>query len=85
MYIPLPWRNQAHPAQSHRPTQAFQAKREALVKVCAPGSRLLSDALVSVLFPADCRICSELLVNSRRVPICPKGLASFEQILSTAV
>lgn len=41
-----------------------------------------SDALVSVIFPADCRICSELLADSRRVPICPKCLASFERIPS---
>ena len=40
------------------------------------------DALVSVIFPADCRICGELLVDSRRVPICPKCLASFERIPS---
>lgn len=42
-----------------------------------------SDALVSVIFPADCRICSELLVDSRRVPICPRCLASFDRIPST--
>lgn len=41
-----------------------------------------SDALVSIIFPADCRICAELLVDSRRVPICPKCLASFERIRS---
>jgi len=39
-----------------------------------------SDALVSIIFPADCRICGELLVDSRRVPICPKCLSSFERI-----
>lgn len=39
-----------------------------------------SDALVSVIFPADCRICAELLVDSRRVPICPKCLASLDRI-----
>lgn len=42
-----------------------------------------SDALVSVIFPAECRICSELLVDSRRVPICPRCLASFDRIPST--
>ena len=42
-----------------------------------------SDALVSVIFPADCRICGEVLTDSRRVPICPKCFASFERIPST--
>ena len=42
------------------------------------------DALVSVVFPADCSICGELLVHSRRVPICPKCLASFERIPTAA-
>lgn len=41
-----------------------------------------TDALVSVIFPADCRICGELLVDSSRVPICPKCLASFDRISS---
>lgn len=42
------------------------------------------DALVSVVFPADCRLCGELLVDSRRVPICPKCLASFARIPAAA-
>lgn len=41
-----------------------------------------SDALVSVVFPADCRLCGEVLTDSRRVPICPKCLASFERLPS---
>ena len=36
-----------------------------------------SDALVSVLFPAGCRICETLLTGSTRVPICEECLASF--------
>ena len=44
-----------------------------------------SDALVSVVFPADCRICNELLVDSRRVPICPKCLASFDRIFASTI
>ncbi len=39
-----------------------------------------SDALVSVIFPAGCRLCSELLTDSRRVPICRECLASFERV-----
>lgn len=41
-----------------------------------------SDALVSVIFPAPCRICGGLLVDSRRVPICLKCLDSFERLPS---
>jgi ComF family protein len=36
-----------------------------------------ADALASVLFPADCRICERLLLTSRRVPICEVCLQSF--------
>lgn len=39
-------------------------------------------ALVSVIFPADCRICGELLVDSRRVPICSRCLASLVRLPS---
>jgi ComF family protein len=39
-----------------------------------------SDALVSLIFPAGCRICGELLADSRRVPICRDCLASFERV-----
>jgi ComF family protein len=36
-----------------------------------------SDAVVSVFFPAGCRICDQLLVGSSRVPICEECLDSF--------
>jgi len=39
-----------------------------------------SDALVSVIFPAGCRICDEPLLDSRRVPLCQECLSSFERI-----
>ncbi len=35
------------------------------------------DALVSVFFPAGCRICDELLTSASRVPICEACLGSF--------
>jgi competence protein ComFC len=35
------------------------------------------DALVSVLFPAGCRLCERLLTRASRVPICGECLASF--------
>ncbi|MFI5092662.1 MAG: ComF family protein [Candidatus Acidiferrales bacterium] len=37
-----------------------------------------SDAVVSVFFPAGCRICEGLLTGASRVPICEVCLASFE-------
>jgi ComF family protein len=36
-----------------------------------------ADALTSVFFPADCRICEGLLLSSRRFPICDECLQSF--------
>jgi ComF family protein len=36
-----------------------------------------SDALVSVLFPAGCRLCERVLVHSSMVPICEECLGSF--------
>jgi competence protein ComFC len=35
------------------------------------------DAIVSVFFPAGCRICEHLLTRASRVPICDECLASF--------
>ena len=35
------------------------------------------DAVVSVLFPAGCRLCEKLLTRATRVPICEECLASF--------
>ena len=40
----------------------------------------VSDAIVSVLFPAGCRICEALLTSARRVPICAECLASFQRV-----
>ncbi len=37
----------------------------------------MCDAIVSVFFPADCRICEELLTRANRIPICCECLASF--------
>jgi ComF family protein len=37
-----------------------------------------SDAIVSVFFPAGCRICDKLLTQASRVPLCEECLASFE-------
>ena len=48
-------------------------------------SALLSeagDALVSVVFPAGCRLCEQLLTRARRLPICDDCLASFEPLES---
>jgi ComF family protein len=37
-------------------------------------------ALTSVLFPAPCRICGQILLNATRIPICEDCLGSFEKI-----
>jgi hypothetical protein len=36
-----------------------------------------AEALVSVAFPADCRICETLLTRASRIPICEGCLASL--------
>jgi ComF family protein len=43
-----------------------------------------ADALVSVIFPAGCRICKGLLTDSRRVPICERCLSFFERVPAIA-
>jgi competence protein ComFC len=40
----------------------------------------VSDAIVSVVFPAGCRICEKRLTRANRVPICDECLASFEPV-----
>ncbi len=37
-----------------------------------------SDGVVSVFFPAGCRICDELLTRASRVPFCEECLGSFQ-------
>ena len=43
----------------------------------------VSDAIVSVFFPAGSRICDGLLISASRVPLCEACLASFERLPST--
>jgi competence protein ComFC len=38
------------------------------------------DAVVSVFFPAGCRICERLLTRASRVPICEECFASFKAL-----
>jgi len=40
----------------------------------------VGDAVVSVFFPAGCRICERLLTTASRVPICDQCLESFERV-----
>ena len=40
-------------------------------------------ALLSVVFPAGCRICEQLLAEATRIPICNECLGSFEPIIGT--
>lgn len=42
-----------------------------------------ADAIVSVFFPAGCRICERLLIRASRVPICETCLASFRTVPET--
>ena len=39
-----------------------------------------ADALVSVSFPAACRICEQVLRTSSRIPICQACLDSFQKV-----
>ena len=39
-----------------------------------------ASGLVSVFFPAGCRICDEFLPDARRVPICDTCFSSFQRI-----
>ena len=39
------------------------------------------DAVTSVLFPAPCRICGQILTNASRIPVCNDCLVSFEKIV----
>jgi ComF family protein len=61
-----------------------------MTEVSSPGGRALakqqgvrgwlkgiSDAFVSVFFPAGCRICDRLLTGASRVPICGDCLSTF--------
>jgi competence protein ComFC len=43
-----------------------------------------SDALISVFFPAGCRICDKLLTTASRVPICAECLSSFVRMPAVA-
>jgi ComF family protein len=38
------------------------------------------DALVSVLFPAPCRVCHQPLSTASRIPVCPACLAAVRRI-----
>lgn len=42
--------------------------------------RLARDSLASVIFPAPCRICGQVLDTASRVPVCTDCLGSFTRI-----
>jgi hypothetical protein len=44
----------------------------------------VSDALVSVFFPAGCRICDRLLIGASRVPICGECVSLFVRVSKIA-
>ncbi len=39
---------------------------------CARAGPRAAESLFSVLFPSDCRICGEPLLNISRLPVCPR-------------
>ncbi len=45
---------------------------------CFRALRKIAGALASVLFPAPCRICGNLLENASRIPVCELCLASLK-------
>ena len=44
------------------------------------GIRRVAESLFSVLFPSDCRICCEPLLNISRLPVCPQCLAGMDGV-----
>lgn len=62
-----------------------------LLRADQPVARALTDgwlgnvrsALLSVIFPAGCRICEQLLTEATRIPICNDCLGSFGPISGT--
>src|SRR5271155_1680626 len=40
----------------------------------------VAESVFAVLFPSDCRICGEPLVNVSRLPVCPQCLAAMRPI-----
>ena len=46
--------------------------------------RGFADALASVIFPAPCRVCNQVLAHSRRIPICDSCMASLAPYLGPA-
>ena len=43
-------------------------------------SSQVAESLFSVLFPSDCRVCGEPLLNISRLPVCPHCLASAKPV-----
>ena len=50
--------------------------RNALVQLI----QSVGGAVTSLCFPANCRLCEELLVDARRLPLCDNCLSSFVEI-----
>lgn len=48
-----------------------------------PRAGCTTSALLSVFFPAGCRICDRMLTEATRIPICNDCLGSFQQIPGT--
>src|SRR5215467_199167 len=63
-------------------TNSLPSRRRELRERLRSWLAAASDALVGLIFPADCRICGALLTDSRRVPICTPCFASFDRLLA---
>src|SRR5438270_4488354 len=61
--------------------QTGSLKRAASASLLNRWVRGAADALVSIFFPADCRLCEKLLLRASRVPICDECQAGFPRIM----
>jgi len=69
--------SRAHPAEALR-------KKNGLLQALRARLTAAGDALVSIIFSANCRIRHALLVDSHRVPICRRCFASNPSWQSSA-
>jgi competence protein ComFC len=66
-----------------RPGGLLRAKSPATREFIGGWLGNVRSALLSVVFPAGCRICEQLLTETTRIPICNDCLGSFGRITGT--
>jgi len=74
----------AEAAPSRQPAETVRAGVRTRPQFARGWLAELNDALISVFFPAGCRICHKLLTTASRVPICEECLSSFVRVPSFA-